>query len=91
MLERERKEKKMPFIVATYILPAAKGSARTPLGPIFVYKKLRKQQFIYLFIPFVLSLWSVIVGINPFMSMQGFVCKALVFIYHTSNYSKYII
>ena len=31
--EREEEEKKMPFIVATF-MPAAKGSARTPLGPI---------------------------------------------------------
>ena len=33
--EREKEEKKMPFIVANYVLPAAKGSARTPLGTKF--------------------------------------------------------
>jgi hypothetical protein len=30
----ERREKKMPFIVPPTFMPAAKGSARTPLGPI---------------------------------------------------------
>jgi hypothetical protein len=34
--EREREEKKMPFIVATTFMPATKGSARTPLGPIML-------------------------------------------------------
>jgi hypothetical protein len=32
--EEEEREKKMPFIVATYVYAAAKGSAHTLLGPI---------------------------------------------------------
>ena len=31
--ERAEEEKKMPFIIATYVYASSQGSARTPLGP----------------------------------------------------------
>jgi hypothetical protein len=38
--EERKKEKKMPFIVVTYVSAAAKGSACTPLGPILNHSEL---------------------------------------------------